>query len=69
MLISNKEFQDKINLFLSETGMSATAFGIKAKNDPRFVSRVLGGQEVKEDGKKRVIDFIDSYKQEKIHEH
>ena len=63
MNISNEEFKEKIKCFLTETSISPTAFGIKAKNDPLFVKRVFKGQEVKEDGKRKVIDFMENYKQ------
>lgn len=62
MILSNSEFKKKISDFLQETGMAPTTFGTKAKNDPSFVARVMSGQSVNEEGKKKVIAFIDSYK-------
>lgn len=61
-MVTNEEFKNIITAFLNETGMSQTAFGIQAKNDPSFYSRIMSGQEVKEGGKQQVLDFINNYK-------
>ncbi|MBQ5783611.1 MAG: hypothetical protein IIW11_01320 [Bacteroidales bacterium] len=63
-MVSNEEFKNIVSDFLEKTGMSASSFGLQAKNDPSFVFRIMSGQEVKEDGKNRVLDFINNYKQE-----
>lgn len=62
--MTNLEFKNAVIEFLQETGMSATAFGVKAKNDPSFYSRIMAGQEVKEKGKERVIAFMEQYREE-----
>ena len=61
--MTNNEFKNAVEDFVKRTGMSATSFGIKAKNDPCFYSRVMSGQEVKEEGKNRVLAFMEQYKE------
>lgn len=61
MTLSNKDFLAKIENFIKENNMSATRFGVDAKNDPKFVFRVRGGMEVKENGKEEVLSFIKNY--------
>ena len=63
-MVTNEEFKNIISDFLKKTGMPASSFGTQAKNDPNFVFRIMSGQEVKEEGKLRVLDFINNYKQE-----
>jgi predicted transcriptional regulator len=62
-MISNEEFKNVVSDFLEKTGMAASAFGKQAKNDPSFVSRIMSGQEVKESGKEKILDFIENYKE------
>ena len=62
--MTNNEFKNAVEDFVKRTGMSATSFGIKAKNDPCFYSRVMSGQEVKEEGKNRVLAFMEQYKEQ-----
>ena len=64
-MITNEELKKVVSDFLKETGMSASTFGKKAKNDPSFVFRIMGGQEVKESGKEKILDFINNYSEEK----
>ncbi len=61
-MISNDEFRQKIFDFIKRTGISPTSFGEMAKNDPSFVRRLEKGQEVKESGKKQVLEFMENYK-------
>ena len=61
--MTNEDFKNAVVEFLNETGMSATAFGTKAKNDPSFYNRIMSGQEVKEKGKERVLKFMEQYKE------
>ena len=63
-MVTNEEFKKIVSDFLERTGIPASTFGIQAKNDPNFVFRVMSGQEVKEEGKLRVLDFINNYKSE-----
>lgn len=63
-MVTNEEFRNIVSDFLQKTGMSATSFGTQAKNDPCFVFRIMNGQEVKEDGKIKVLEFINNYEQE-----
>ncbi len=64
-MVSNEEFKNIVTAFLNRTGLSQTAFGIRAKNDPSFYSRIMSGQEVKESGKQQVLDFINNYEKGK----
>lgn len=64
-MITNKELKQVVSDFLKKTGMSASTFGKKAKNDPNLVFRIMGGQEVKESGKEKILDFINNYQEEK----
>ena len=62
-MISNEELKNVVSDFLEKTGMAASAFGKQAKNDPSLVSRIMSGQEVKESGKEKILDFIENYKE------
>ena len=62
-MISNEELKNVVSDFLEKTGMAASSFGKQAKNDPSFVSRIMSGQEVKESGKEKILDFIENYKE------
>lgn len=57
-MLSNEEFKNLIKDYLAEENISATSFGLSVKKDPSFVPRVLSGQDVREDGKLKVISFI-----------
>ena len=63
-MVTNEEFKNIISDFLQTSNMSASSFGKQVKNDPCFVFRVMSGQEVKEEGKHRVLDFINNYQTE-----
>jgi hypothetical protein len=47
-----------IEAFLGESGLSATAFGMRAMNDPRFVHEMRGGREVRRATRARVAAYI-----------
>lgn len=51
----------KIEAFLKATGMSATAFGIKALNDPPFVQQLRDGRDPKMSTAQRCEEFMASY--------
>lgn len=61
-MISNDEFRQKVFDFIKTNKISPTSFGEMAKNDPSFVRRLEKGQEVKESGKKQVLEFMENYK-------
>lgn len=62
--MTNEEFKKCIIEFLKKTGMAPTTFGLKAKNDPNFVFRIMSGQECREKGRERVLNFINNYNAE-----
>lgn len=49
---------EEIEAFLSEQGMSATAFGQKALNDPPFVQQLRGGRDPKLSTAERCREFM-----------
>jgi hypothetical protein len=44
MMTNLDAFKDKIERFLTESGMTATAFGKTSLNDPNFVFDLRGGR-------------------------
>lgn len=48
----------EIEAFLTETGMSATAFGLDALNDPPFVAQLRGGRDPKMSTAERCRAFM-----------
>lgn len=48
----------EIEAFLNRTGMSATAFGAKALNDPPFVQQLRDGRDPKMSTVDRIRDFM-----------
>lgn len=63
-MLSNEELKQEIKKFLEKTGMTPTEFGIKAKNDPSLLKRIENGQEIRESGKNRIIEFMANYNKE-----
>ncbi|ACI52287.1 conserved hypothetical protein [Gluconacetobacter diazotrophicus PA1 5] len=47
-----------IEAFLGESGLSATSFGMRAMNDPRFVHEMRAGREVRRATRARVAAYI-----------
>lgn len=54
---------EQIEVFLANTGMSATAFGQKALNDPPFVQQLRDGRDPKMSTAARCQEFIASWSQ------
>jgi hypothetical protein len=52
------QFLSEIEAFLARSGMSPTAFGLKALNDPRFVHGLRDGREPRWRTLERARDFI-----------
>lgn len=52
----------KIEAFLERTGMSATAFGIEALNDPPFVQQMRAGRDPKLSTAQKIETFIEGYR-------
>jgi Meiotically Up-regulated Gene 113 (MUG113) protein len=50
---------NEIEVFLRKTGMSATAFGIQAANDPQLVHELRKGRECRKATRNRVAAFIE----------
>ena len=55
---------NQIEDFLKSTGMSATAFGTKALNDPPFVAQLRAGRDIKYSTGERVRAFMEQYRAE-----
>ena len=49
----------RIELYLRRNRMSPTRFGREAVNDPRFVSDLRNGRELRENTVARVTDWLD----------
>lgn len=64
MIPTNSEILDKIYNFCQKYKMSQTMFGLKAKKDPCLVSRIKNGQDIRESGKRRILDFMYNYEAE-----
>ena len=56
--MNKKDFLEKIEFFLKETGFSATKLGKLAKNDPKFVFNLRKGTESREATQRRVLEFM-----------
>ncbi len=62
-MVTNEQLKKIVLDFLEKSGISASSFGKQAKNDPNLVFRIVAGQEVKEEGKERILNFINSYEE------
>lgn len=49
------EFKSRVESFISEEGITPTAFGKQFAADPRFVFQLRGGREPRESTRERVI--------------
>ena len=58
------EFLERIEFFLTQTGMSATTLGWQALKNPNFVFGLRIGRVCTVSSLKKVDDFINSYNQE-----
>lgn len=56
------DFEYEIEAFIERAGMTATAFGVEAVNDPSFVFRVRRGRNVKADTIDRVRAFMAAHR-------
>lgn len=50
----------EIEQFLSRFGMTPTAFGSRALNDPTLVHELRAGRECKRATRRRIADFIET---------
>lgn len=55
---------DEIEAFLKASGMSATAFGTQALNDPAFVQDLRDGRDPKLSTADRIREFMRTWKPE-----
>lgn len=55
------DFLQKVNDFLIQHKISATAFGILAIEDPSFVLKLRRGRECREATQQKILDFMDNY--------
>lgn len=55
------DFLQKVNDFLIQRNISATAFGILAIEDPTFVLKLRRGRECREATQQKILDFMDNY--------
>lgn len=62
--MKKKQFSEKVEEFLRNTGMSATAFGEKSKGEPNFVFWLRKGRECREETQERVLNFMKNYEKE-----
>lgn len=49
-----------VESFLAESGMTPTAFGVQALNDPTLVPELRGGRECKRATRMRIMQFIEA---------
>lgn len=59
--MTKKEFLEKIENFLQNTGISATVFGIKAVKDSRLVFMLRDGRECREETQAKVLKFMNDF--------
>jgi hypothetical protein len=55
------ELMDRIEAFLTEHEMTASAFGLAALNDPGFVFDLRNGREVRRATRQKATDFMDRH--------
>ena len=60
MIPTNSEILDEIYNFCQKHKMSQTMFGLKAKRDPCLVGRLKKGQDIRESGKIKILNFMHS---------
>jgi len=63
-MLTAQEFRNEIETFLAKTGMSATAFGRAAVNDPNFVGDLANGRTPSLRLVERISKFMDASTQE-----
>lgn len=63
--MTKKEFLQTIEDFLSRTDMAPSTLGMKVFGDPNFVFRLRDGRECREETQNRILNFINTYKEEK----
>ena len=61
--MTKEDFKKTITDFIENTGMSATAFGLAAANNPNFVFDINKGRECREETQARILNFINNYKE------
>ncbi len=59
--MSNEEFLEKIEIFLKNTGVSASKLGVMVHRDPNIIFDWRRGRESKEFIRKKFLNFINNY--------
>lgn len=62
--MTKKEFLEKVEEFMKDTGISPTVLGMKAVNDSRLIFMLRDGRECREATQEKVLAFMDSFKGE-----
>lgn len=57
-----KQLLEEIEAFLSKTGMNATEFGIRSKNDRALVIRLRQGKDVRSGTASELRRFMETYR-------
>lgn len=57
-----KQLLEEIEAFLSRTGMNATEFGIRSKNDRALVIRLRQGKDVRSGTASELRRFMETYR-------
>ena len=61
--MTKKDFLEKVEFFLKKNKMTPTAFGIASANNPGFVFDIRSGRECREATQKRILDFMNNFKE------
>ena len=61
MILSNKEFSEVVEEFLTLTAMPITTFGRNANKDARFIYDLRKGRSYCEEIKDRVLTYMRTY--------
>jgi len=54
----DQDLLDQIDAFLTSTGMSATAFGLKVTNDRRLIPDLREGRDLRGTTRRKILEFI-----------
>lgn len=63
--MNKEELLNKVETFLIEYKMSATAFGLNVCKDSLMVFRMRKGSEVREAKRNKILEYIENYEKSK----